>query len=267
MNVLNYTTYYEMKERGGTIGKKGVAPLIDKLSDQVERIHLIGHSFGGRVVAAAAANSTTNRIRSMTLLQAAFSHNGFSQSMNGFFRNVVDGRRVSGPIIITHTKNDKAVGFAYPIASRLAGQVAAGLGDENDRFGGIGRNGAQKMNSGEVIAGKLLPVGASYVLSAGKCFNAEASDFIKGHGSLGEKDGLTPTVAQHAQAKKDLPAIIKRAEPKAIFVFGKAHWDYSEPPIRDSGFRWVQSVHPLFDFGHKFLPAWREFEQILQSLP
>src|SRR6185295_17601176 len=65
MNVLNYTTYYEMKSRAGTVGKNGVARLIDAASQQVERIHLIGHSFGGRVVTAAAANSTTGRIRSM----------------------------------------------------------------------------------------------------------------------------------------------------------------------------------------------------------
>jgi hypothetical protein len=85
--------------------------------------------------------------------------------------------------------------------------------------------------------------------------------------SLGEKDDFTPTAAQYRQAKKDLPAIIERAQPRAIFVFGKAHWNYSEPPIRNSRLRFVQSVHPLFDFGHKFLPAWREFEGILQSLP
>ena len=55
MNVLNFTTYYEMKARAGTVGKNGVGQLIDHLAPQVERIHLIGHSFGGRVVAAAAA--------------------------------------------------------------------------------------------------------------------------------------------------------------------------------------------------------------------
>ena len=50
MNVLNFTTYFAMKSRAGTVGSKGVAPLIDRLAGQVERIHLIGHSFGGRVV-------------------------------------------------------------------------------------------------------------------------------------------------------------------------------------------------------------------------
>ena len=62
MNVLNFTTYFEMKARAGTVGKNGVAALIDRLAPQVQRIHLVGHSFGGRVVAAAAANSTNDKI-------------------------------------------------------------------------------------------------------------------------------------------------------------------------------------------------------------
>src|SRR6266536_1894771 len=77
MNILNYTTYYEMKARAGTVGKNGVARLIDQFAPQVKRVHLIGHSFGCRLVTSAAANSTTDKIGSMALLQAAFSHNGF----------------------------------------------------------------------------------------------------------------------------------------------------------------------------------------------
>jgi pimeloyl-ACP methyl ester carboxylesterase len=72
MNVLNYTTYYEMKTRAGIVGSKGVATMIDDLGASVKNIHLIGHSFGGRVVTAAAAASHTEKIRSMSLLQAAF---------------------------------------------------------------------------------------------------------------------------------------------------------------------------------------------------
>src|SRR5436189_3791 len=67
MNVLNFTTYYEMKARAGNVGKNGVAKLVDKLAPQVQRIHLIGHSFGGRVVTATAANSSTDKIKSMSL--------------------------------------------------------------------------------------------------------------------------------------------------------------------------------------------------------
>ena len=188
MNVLNFTTYFEMKTRAGTVGKNGVAKLIDKLAPQVQRIHLIGHSFGGRVVTATAANSSTDKIRSMSLLQTAFSHNGFSKSMKGFFRSVVDQKRVNGPILVTHTKNDKAVGVAYPLASRINGDVAAAFGDENDKFGGLGRNGAQKMENDEVIKGNLLDAGGNYSFQAGKFFNLEGSAFIKGHGDVTGKE-------------------------------------------------------------------------------
>src|SRR6185437_11606440 len=90
MRFLNYFTYYEMKERAGTVGRKGVAPLVDRLAGSVERIHLVGHSFGGRVVTSAASGSSTSKIQTLSLLQTAFSHNGFSRSMGGFFRDVVD---------------------------------------------------------------------------------------------------------------------------------------------------------------------------------
>lgn len=179
-NLLNLTTYFEMKQRAGTVGKNGLAPLIDKLAGQVARIHLIGHSFGGRVVAAAAANSTTNKLHSLSLLQAAFSHNGFSQKRSGFFRSVVKSKRVAGPILITHTKNDKAVGLAYPAASRISRDNAAGFGDADDEFGGIGSNGAQQMEKDEVSAEtkELLPIGKSYQWQPGKFHNLESSKFI-----------------------------------------------------------------------------------------
>ena len=188
MNILNFTTYFEMKARAGAVGKNGVAKLIDRLAAQVQRIHLVGHSFGGRVVTATAANSTTDKIRSLNLLQTAFSHNGFSKTKGGFFRTVVDQNRVKGPILVTHTKNDKAVGVAYPLASRINGDRTAAFGDENDEFGGIGRNGAQQMQPGETVRGKLLSVGSAYAFEAGKFFNLEASQFIRNHGDVTGKE-------------------------------------------------------------------------------
>jgi hypothetical protein len=184
MNVLNFTTYYEMKIRAGNVGKNGVAKVIDSLAPKVQRIHLIGHSFGGRVVTAAAANSTTDKIKSMSLLQTAFSHNGFSKSMGGFFRSVVDKKRVNGPVLVTHTKNDKAVGVAYPLASRIAGDATAAFGDENDKFGGLGRNGVQKMDTNECVKGSLLAETGAYSFQPGKFFNLEGSNFITGHGDV-----------------------------------------------------------------------------------
>jgi hypothetical protein len=119
-------------------------------------------------------------LQSMSLLQAAFSHNGFSKSMNGFFRSVVDNHRIKGPIVVTYTPNDRAVGIAYPVASRLSGTVASAFGDANDKFGGLGRNGAQKMEPGEVVQGvdRLLAVGDNYSWQSGRFHNLESSKYI-----------------------------------------------------------------------------------------
>ena len=197
-NLLNLTTYFEMKQRAGTVGKNGVARLLDDLDDQVERIHLVGHSFGGRVVTAAAASSTTDKLHSMSLLQAAFSHNGFSGSARGFFRSVVADGRVKGPILVTHTKNDTAVGLAYPAASRLARDRAKGFGDADDEFGGIGSNGAQRLEDGELsaTATELLEKHAAYRFEAGRIHNLRSDRFIR-HPEGGDAHGFVwvPEVA------------------------------------------------------------------------
>ena len=178
--LVNLTTYFEMKKRAGDVGQLGLAPLIDELAGQVERVHLIGHSFGGRLVAAAAAHSTTPKLHSLALLQAAFSHNGFSSSRNGFFRTVAESGRVAGPILITHTKNDRAVGAAYPIASRVGQDSASALGDKDDQFGAIGSNGAQQMQAGMIAVetNKLLPVGGVYAWQPKRFHNLDATPFI-----------------------------------------------------------------------------------------
>ena len=52
LNLLNLTTYYEMKERAGVIGSTGVNQVLRSIRAQNPKIklHLIGHSFGGRLV-------------------------------------------------------------------------------------------------------------------------------------------------------------------------------------------------------------------------
>lgn len=179
-NLMNLGAYFEMKQRAGTVGKIGVAPLIDELAGQADRVHLVGHSFGGRVVTAAAANSKTNKLRSMSLLQAAFSQNGFSKSRRGFFRSVIDSHRVAGPILVTNTKKDRSVGLAYPAASRISGDTASAFGGADDPFGGIGSNGAQQMEKGEIsnLVVSLGPVGSPYQWEAQRIHNLKDDQFI-----------------------------------------------------------------------------------------
>jgi hypothetical protein len=189
--LLNYATYYQMKERAGKVGLRGLHPLLRRIktANPDLRVHLVGHSFGGRLITAAALGppeSPSVAPASMTLLQAAFSHNGFALNFDGerdgFFREVVAKGKVAGPILITHTKNDRAVGIAYPIASRIARQDSSDLGDEDDIFGGIGRNGA--IHTPEAEAGELLDVEARYSFVPGKLYNLRADALISGHSDV-----------------------------------------------------------------------------------
>ena len=61
MNVLNFATYYEMKARAGTWERTASARSSIRWR-RVSALTLVGHSFGGRVVTAAAANSRTRKI-------------------------------------------------------------------------------------------------------------------------------------------------------------------------------------------------------------
>ncbi len=147
-------SYYLMKERAGEIGAAFAIDL-SRIARYLPntRIHLAGHSFGARLVTSAVHATGSDEqapfVQSLSLIQAAFSQ--FSLAPEGAFRDVLARRLVRGPILITHSKHDSAVGQAYPIASRLKGQNASSLGDASDPFGGLGRNGAQHLTPAECI--------------------------------------------------------------------------------------------------------------------
>ncbi len=185
--LLNTSTYYTMKARAGDVGANGVAPLVDQINAAPEqrRIHLVGHSFGARVVSAAATNITTP-IASLTLLQGAFSHYGFTSNFagsghDGAFRGAITNGRIHGPIVITHTHNDQAVRLAYAVVSRLAGQAGSAVGDRNDRYGGIGANGSVDTSAVESVLGDDT---TDYDFAPGSIVNLNADSQITGHSDV-----------------------------------------------------------------------------------
>lgn len=152
--LANLTTWYVMKDRSGAVGANGVAPAVRDLRAAFPnlKIHLVGHSLGGRLMASCAKTLASDpRLQpdSLTLLEAAFSHYGFSTQngdrAEGFFRQVIaPASIVKGPLIATFSSKDTVVGYAYAITSRLASDNTRAIGDKNDQYGGIGRNGAQQ---------------------------------------------------------------------------------------------------------------------------
>jgi hypothetical protein len=192
---INLTSWYVMKNRCGVVGETGVAKAVRdlKASNSKIRIHLVGHSLGGRLMAACAKSLSQNPLLqpdSVTLLEAAFSHYGFSANNGkgtpGFFRDVVAKKVVKGPLVETFSYQDTVVGKDYSIASRLADDNTKAIGDANDEFGGIGRNGAQLTPESAVFKLKTATApGEPYVFQPGivTCLDGSGG-LIKDHGDV-----------------------------------------------------------------------------------
>ncbi|MFI5956234.1 hypothetical protein [Cryptosporangium sp. NPDC051539] len=184
-SLLNTFSYFQMRARSGDAGSVGVAGLLADLAGEIPgaRLHLVGHSFGARA-ATAAASAATVPIASLTLLQAAFSHYALAENwkdgQDGIFHRVPS--RLTGPLIVTHTRKDRAVGLAYALISRIAGQVAVGVGDRDDPYGGLGSNGALKTPSASFS--DLLAPGGTYSFLPKHVHNLKGDPFISGHGAI-----------------------------------------------------------------------------------
>lgn len=190
LRILNYTTYYIMKNRAGVVGQLGLKRALQEIqsSNSPEiRYHLLGHSFGARVVTTATSGASRINVHSLTLLQGAYSHYGMAtnydgKGSDGLFRDIVAEQRIVGPILISHSVHDLPVGIAYAIVSRFAGQIGAGLGGPNDPFGGLGRNGAQKTDNSQFL--KLTPSGTNYSFKPHVANNLNGDAVIGGHSDI-----------------------------------------------------------------------------------
>ena len=207
--LLRQATYYAMKRRAGTVGERGLGPLIGRLAAAAPgvRVHLVGHSFGARLVSFALRGLPrgVRTVKSVTLLQGAFSHYAFATRLPHDPRagGVLQGQqnRVDGPLVCCFSKHDSALGTMYPLASRMAGDargvlaepeaVAAGdtgpapaefgVGDMlGARWGALGHDGVQAVPGTPAYPlAKALTVS----LPASGCVNVDAAAVVRRGGA------------------------------------------------------------------------------------
>jgi hypothetical protein len=184
--LLRTTSYYEMKNRAGVVGEKGLARLVNDLAatPAAPRIHLLGHSFGARLVSyvlpglPTSAHGAQSPVKSLLLLQGAFSHFAFADKApvtDGKGALAAFGDRVDGPLLATYTGKDRAVGWWYPNASRLAWQDSQDLRNPNFRWGGMGTDGYQQEGA---EAATLKAQGSAYQLQKGHFYRLNADAVI-----------------------------------------------------------------------------------------
>lgn len=181
--LLRQATYYEMKNRAGVVGEHGLGPVLADLAGRrpALRVHLIGHSFGARVVSFSlrAVPDGARQLKSLTLLQGAFSHYAFSDSLphdprrGGALRGLQ--RRVDGPVVACHSSHDSALGLFYPLASRMAGDSAGLLGFD-ERWGAVGHDGVQALPGAQRLS---LEAALRDGLPAAGCVSVDAGSVVR----------------------------------------------------------------------------------------
>ncbi|MEU1182066.1 serine-threonine protein kinase [Streptomyces sp. NPDC005820] len=180
--LLRQATYYAMKRRAGTVGERGLGPLIGRLAKAAPgvRVHLVGHSFGGRLVSFALRGlpEGVRTVKSVTLLQGAFSHYAFAA------QGVLQGHqnRIDGPLVCCYSRFDQALGTMYPLASRMAGDARGLVGEVlGAKWGAMGHDGVQSVP--DTRAYRLAEALADGRLPASGCVNIDAAEVVRRGGA------------------------------------------------------------------------------------
>jgi hypothetical protein len=134
LSPFHALSFWVMKRRAGEVGERFgrecLAPLWRSLS-RPPRLHLVGHSFGAKLVTSIAIGGA--RPASLTLLLGAFSAFAFALEIPGFdrpgfYHPVLAERRVAGPIVVLRSAHDRALGTFY--------RVMTGSGEADREAGG-----------------------------------------------------------------------------------------------------------------------------------
>jgi pimeloyl-ACP methyl ester carboxylesterase len=128
-DILRAFTVYKMKDRAGRVGASGGAALLRDLLSASEqpRLHLIGHSYGCRLLLSAiCAEEPPRPVSSLLLLEPAVNYLCFAREVPkhgrpGGFRSVLT--RVEEPILSTFSPRDRALRDFFHIAVRRRSDV------------------------------------------------------------------------------------------------------------------------------------------------
>jgi hypothetical protein len=210
LEPLRGLSYWTMKKRARSIGEGGMHSFLTDLQNATPaRVHLMGHSFGTIVVSGMlggpnATGQLPRAVDSVALVQGAVSLWCYASAIPfggggpGYFNPVLGNHKVSGPMIVTRSKHDSAVGVFYPLASQVKGSASFDP-QKLPEFGAIGAFGIQGIPDEMRNDSKMLAADGSYTLEKGKIYNLESSQFIaKKEGASGAHSDIAGPEVAHA---------------------------------------------------------------------
>jgi hypothetical protein len=208
---LRMLTFWQMKRRARDFGSTGAHDLLRalqglNLDGRRLRLHLIGHSFGCIVTSAAVTGppgaQPVRPVDSLVLVQGAISLWSYCSSIphrpdrRGYFARLVADELVAGPVVVTTSERDRAVGSFYPIGAGLRRQID--FGTELPEYGGLGSFGIR--GPGPRI--EDLPMADAtddYRFRDGTVYNLESSHVIReGGGASGAHSDINRPEVAHA---------------------------------------------------------------------
>jgi pimeloyl-ACP methyl ester carboxylesterase len=195
-NIVRLTTVLLMKDRAGVVGARGVHPLLVDLLNAAPdaRIHLVGHSYGCRVLLSAlCAGPLPRPVRSVLLMQPALSYLAFAETLpdSGVSGGYEPAKaRTELPIMVTWTRRDIPLRQLFQLAVRRSTDLgdqdigSAGLETPPSRFAAMGGWGPE---AGVGVSNETirLPSDGAYVFGNGvEVLALESHAVIKDHSDI-----------------------------------------------------------------------------------
>ncbi len=187
--LLRQAAYFAMKRRAGTVGERGLGRVVGQLAGTAPgvRVHLMGHSFGARLVSFALRGLPrgVRTVKAVTLFQGAFSHYAFAARLPHDTRagGVLHGQqnRIDGPLVCCHSRHDSALGAFYPLAARAVGDSRSLRGPDiggllGARWGALGYGGVKAVPGTPSVA---LADALALQLPASGCVNVDAAAVVR----------------------------------------------------------------------------------------
>jgi hypothetical protein len=195
-DAIRVFTVWKMKDRAGKVGATGVRELLRDLlkATPSAKVHLVGHSFGCKVLLSAAGvgEPLPRPVTSALLLQPAvncycFAANVAGQGFQGGYRPTMP--RIEQPILTTFSSHDMPLTKVFHLALRrktdLGETKIFGVGAPSE-FAALGGFGPQGCPPGEAVEIDIKPVGERYALERGapEIYGIKGDTAIDGHGGV-----------------------------------------------------------------------------------
>jgi hypothetical protein len=191
--IIRGATVYQMKDRAGIVGTAGVGPVLRELLARSgdARVHLIGHSYGCKVMLSAlCAAPLSRKVNSVLLLQPAISYLCFAPEaggtdMPGGYRSALS--RIQQPILTTYSDQDGPLHDFFHLVVRrpsdLGEQQIAGV--PPSLYAALGGYGPAD-NAPETDGTSLKQPGEAYQLGGGaaRVIGLDGTGIIQNHGDI-----------------------------------------------------------------------------------